>query len=180
MVKKYKIAIFGGGCFWCTEAVFSNLKGVVSVMSGYSGGTKIDPNYQEVSTGNTGHAEVIKVEYDSDMISYVSLLDVFFHTHDPTTLNRQGNDVGPQYRSIILYVDNGQRMQAEDFIKKMTEEKEFSDPIVTEIKLFKIFYPAEAYHRHYYEGSSSNPYCQIAIAPKLSKFREKYKSLLKA
>lgn len=172
-----KIAVFGGGCFWCTEAVYSELKGVVSVMPGYAGGTTANPSYDQVCSGDTGHAEVIRIEYDQEQISYNDLLTVFFATHDPTTLNRQGNDIGTQYRSIILYADENQRLESENFIKKLNETGE---KVVTELKPLESFYEAEDYHRQYYLNNSSAPYCQLVINPKLEKLKEKFYGLLKA
>lgn len=167
------IAIFGGGCFWCTEAVFSELKGVVSVMPGYAGGPGKNPTYEEVSTGDTGHAEVIKIEFDSEEISYTDLLTVFFATHDPTTLNRQGSDVGTQYRSAIFTTHDQQRQQAEAFIADL------GSAVVTEVVPLGEFYPAEEYHREYYAKNSEAPYCQIVISPKLEKLRNRHSELLK-
>lgn len=171
-----KITVFGGGCFWCTEAVYSELKGVLSVMPGYAGGTKSNPTYEEVCGGTTGHAEVIKVEYDPTLISYEDLLTVFFATHDPTTLNRQGNDVGTQYRSIILYADEGQKKAAVAFIVKLNGSGE---KVVTELKPFETFYEAEDYHRNYFKKNQDQPYCQLVISPKLEKLKEKFYTLLK-
>lgn len=172
-------AIFGGGCFWCTEAVYKQLKGVVSVNPGYAGGDVESPKYEEVSGGGTGHAEVIQVEYVLEQISYQNLLTVFFAMHDPTTLNQQGADMGTQYRSIIFYVDSAQRVEAQKFIDDLTHHHVFEKPIVTEIKPFKVFYPAEQYHLDYYARNSSQPYCQVVINPKLKKLKEKFATLLK-
>lgn len=171
-----QIAIFGGGCFWCTEAVFQELKGVLSVMPGYSGGRKSNPTYEEICAGDTGHAEVIKIEYDPEKISYKDLLTVFFATHDPTQLNRQGNDVGTQYRSAIFYSTPEQKSEAEAFIKELDGD---SAKIVTEIKPLGEFYPAEDYHREYYLKNKSAPYCQLIISPKLEKLHKRYSELLK-
>lgn len=170
------IAVFGGGCFWCTEAVFQDLKGVLSVMSGYAGGTTENPTYDRVSSGTTGHAEAIKIEFDAAEISFNDLLTVFFATHDPTTLNRQGNDTGPQYRSIILYADDAQKTAAEAYIQDLKSE---GLKVVTEVKPLGKFYPAEEYHRNYYKNNSDAPYCQIVIEPKLQKVQEKFYALLK-
>jgi len=178
--EQNKIAIFGGGCFWCTEAVFEELRGVISIMPGYAGGQKENPTYEEVSSGRTGHAEVIKIEYNPKEIGYSDLLTVFFATHDPTTLNQQGNDVGTQYRSMILYTDDEQKTQAQDFIKKVNESTQEGKLIVTEIKSLDHFYDAEDYHREYYRNNKSQPYCQIVINPKLKKLEEKFASLLKS
>lgn len=174
--KSINTAVFGGGCFWCTEAVFAELKGIISVMPGYAGGTKPNPTYEEVSSGKTGHAEVTKIIYNPEQITYNDLLTVFFATHDPTTLNRQGNDVGTQYRSIILYTTDEQKSEAEKFIEKLNES---GQKVVTEVKPLEQFYEAENYHRHYYEKNSSAPYCQLVISPKLDKLKEKFNELLK-
>lgn len=171
-----EIAIFGGGCFWCTEAVFSNLKGVASVSPGYAGGSVESPTYESVSSGKTGHAEVTRIEYDPSAITFEDLLTVFFATHDPTTLNRQGADVGTQYRSIILYTTEGQKKEAENFINKLNEEGE---KVVTELKPFDKFFEAEEYHREYYERNKNAPYCQVVISPKLQKLKERFSELLK-
>lgn len=179
MEKNLKIAVFGGGCFWCTEALFRSLKGVVSVSSGYSGGTKEDATYNKVSGGHTGHAEVIKIEYDPSQISYGELLSVFFNTHDPTTLNRQGADVGTQYRSVIFYTDNDQKEEAEKLIKELNENNAYEKKVVTEVVSFEQFYEAEEYHKNYYENNKDAPYCQIVIAPKLEKLNKKFTRLLK-
>lgn len=172
-------AILGGGCFWCTEAIYQKLKGVVSVESGYSGGVKENPTYDEVSSGKTGHAESIKIEFDENITSFEKILEVFFATHDPTTLNKQGNDVGTQYRSAIFYMDDNQKQIAEDLIKKMTDEKWFSGPIVTEVTKYKNFYKAENYHQNYYNSHKNQPYCNIIISPKLEHFADKFKGDLK-
>jgi len=179
MADTIKTAVFGGGCFWCTETVFSILKGVLKVTPGYAGGVISKPTYQQVSGGTTGHAEVIKIDYDPSVISYTDLLDVFFHVHDPTTLNRQGNDIGEQYRSIILYSDDEQKASAERFVNESNTIAEFKRPIVTEIKQLSAFYEAEGYHQSYYESNSGQPYCQTIIAPKMDKFRKKFTKLLK-
>jgi peptide-methionine (S)-S-oxide reductase len=172
-------SIFANGCFWCTEAVFSSLKGVHSVISGYSGGMTPDPTYESVHAGNTGHAEAIKIEYDPAVISYNDLLNVFFNTHDPTTLNRQGNDVGTEYRSIIFYGDNEQKTMAEAFIVELNTGKAYDGPVITEVRPLGIFYPAESYHQDYYKHHSDQPYCQIVIAPKLEKLQKRFAKLLK-
>jgi len=178
MNKKTKIAVFGGGCFWCTEAVFKMLKGVKSVMPGYAGGTTPSPTYEKVCTGKTGHAEVIKIEYNPKQISYEDLLTVFFASHDPTTLNRQGNDIGTQYRSVILYTDEDQKKTAAKFIKAINRSYTKSNPVVTELKSLDAFYPAEEYHQDYYARNSEKPYCQLVINPKLQKVKEKFAKLL--
>ncbi len=176
MSDKNRIAVFGGGCFWCTEAVYGELKGVASIMPGYAGGAVPNPTYEQVCGGTTGHAEAIKIEYDPDIISYDDLLTVFFATHDPTTLNRQGNDIGTQYRSIILYSDEEQKQKAEAFIEKLNET---GQKVVTELKPFESFYEAEDYHRQYYLKNSSAPYCQLIISPKLEKLKTRFYELLK-
>lgn len=173
-----KKASFGAGCFWCVEPFFEKLRGVHSVVSGYQGGTTVNPTYQEVTTGKTGHAEVVQVSFDPSVISYTDLLEVFFKIHDPTTLNRQGADVGTQYRSTILYSSEEQKTAAEAAIRQLTEENVFEDPIVTKIEAAGTFYPAEAYHQNYYANNPSAPYCRLVIAPKLKKI-ELRKDLLK-
>lgn len=176
---KTETVVFGGGCFWCTEAVFSRLKGVINVTPGYAGGSAVNPTYEAVASGATGHAEVIKIEYDPGIISFENLLEVFFAVHNPTTPNRQGNDVGTQYRSIILYQNDRQKKIAEEFIIKLSDEKVLAKPIVTEIKPLGVFYKAEDCHGHYYDENSANPYCQLVISPKLAKLRKKFSRLLK-
>ncbi len=180
MNKKIEVAVFGGGCFWCTEALFGELRGIVSVLSGYAGGNKINPTYEEVCGGKTGHAEVIKIEYNPEVIGYNDLLTVFFATHDPTTLNRQGNDAGEQYRSVIFYTTDEQRRRAEDFIKKLDGSVSDGDPIVTEVRPLGNFYEAEENHRNYYRENSSQPYCQIVISPKLEKLQKEFAEFLKS
>ena len=175
-VSSKEIAVFGGGCFWCTEAVYKMLKGVISVIPGYAGGEKDNPTYEEVSSGKTGHAEVIKIEFNPKIISYRDLLTVFFAVHDPTTLNRQGNDVGTQYRSIILYKSPEQKRLAGEFIKEIDEP---DSRVVTEVELLGKFYGAEKYHRDYYFKNSSHPYCQLIISPKLEKLRDEFERLIK-
>ena len=166
------IAIFGGGCFWCTEAVFKMLKGVTSVLPGYAGGTTENPTYEQVSGGNTGHAEVIYIEYDPSLVKYETLLTVFFGSHDPTTLNRQGNDVGAQYRSIVFYTTPEQKEIAEKTVKEI-------EGAVTEIVPLDKFYKAESYHEDYYACNKDAPYCQVIINPKLEKVQRKFADLLK-
>lgn len=173
------IATFGNGCFWCTEAIFQELDGVYNVVAGYAGGTVKNPSYKEVCTGTTGHAEVIRMQYDPEKISYAELLEIFFSTHDPTTLNRQGADVGTQYRSAIFYHDEEQKAAAEKIIDLLTEEKVYDDPIVTEITLINNYYEAENYHQNYYNNNKNAGYCRAVINPKLEKFRKKYKDKLK-
>lgn len=176
MDEQKQIAVFGGGCFWCTEAVFAELKGVTSVLPGYSGGEKPNPTYEDVCTGATGHAEVSEIEFDPSVISYKDLLTVFFAVHDPTTLNRQGNDVGTQYRSIILYTTPDQKTQAEAFIAELSKE---GKPAVTQLAPLDKFYPAEEEHRQYFKKNPDKAYCQIVINPKLEKLREKFDELIK-
>lgn len=172
-------ATFGGGCFWCTEAVFSELRGVVSVLVGYSGGSAPDPSYEQVSTGRTGYAEVVRVEFEPDKISYRDLLSVFFATHDSTSINRQGKDVGPQYRSVIFYHNAEQARLARELINELNTVQLTSVPIVTELRAEEKFYPAEENHRKYYQKNTAAPYCQFVIDPKLILVREKYAQLLK-
>lgn len=174
-----KTATFGSGCFWCSEAIFERLDGVESAISGYSGGHIKNPSYKEVCTGNTGHAEVIQVTYDPDKISYLQLLEVFFKTHDPTTLNRQGNDIGTQYRSVIFYHDEEQHRIALEVKDKLTAEQVWENPIVTEITEFVNFYPAEDYHQEYYDNNTQQPYCSMVITPKVHKFEKAFHDLLK-
>lgn len=174
-----EVATFGSGCFWCSEAVFSELRGVVKVIPGYAGGTAADPSYEDVCTDTTGHAEVAQVTFDPSVISYRELLEVLFSTHDPTTLNRQGADEGTQYRSVIFYGSDPQRREADAIIQELTRERVFRSPIVTEVAPLKAFYPAEEYHKEYYRRNPGQPYCQAVIAPKLAKFRAHWKSKLK-
>lgn len=169
----------GSGCFWCTEAVFQRLKGVESAVSGYSGGKTKDPFYREVTSGKTGHAEVVQVTFDPEVISLEEILEVFWKTHDPTTLNRQGNDIGTQYRSVVFYHNDHQRDVAETLKKKLDESGAWGDPIVTEITKFDTFYPAEDYHQGYFNGNKTQPYCQFVVAPKVKKFQEVFKGKLK-
>lgn len=177
--KKIEVAVLGGGCFWCMEAVFSRLKGVTKVISGYAGGKTVNPIYEEVSGGKTGHAEAVKIEYDPDIISFSDLLGVFFVVHDPTASDRQGNDVGSQYRSIILYADEIQKKTAKQVVANLAGEEFFGRPIITEIKPLAEFYEAEKYHRDYYDKNSFRPYCRLVISPKLVKMREKFSRLMK-
>jgi peptide-methionine (S)-S-oxide reductase len=165
-------AIFGNGCFWCTEALFQQLEGVSSVQSGYSGGHVENPTYEEVCEKTTGHAEAIKVVYDPSKISFDELLEVFWQTHDPTTLNRQGNDVGPQYRSVIFYMNEDQKKKAEFYKEKLGKSGAFDNPIVTAIEPYKNFYVAENYHQNYYKLNGSQPYCYFVIRPKMEKFQK--------
>jgi peptide-methionine (S)-S-oxide reductase len=169
----------GGGCFWCTEAVFEQLKGVEKVESGYSGGSVPNPTYEQVCGGDTGHAEVSQITFDPKILSLKQLLEVFFTVHDPTTLNRQGNDVGRQYRSVIFYRNAQQKAVAEQVIQEITAAKIWDGRIVTEVTPFKTFYRAEDYHQEYFRLHGSQPYCQLIIAPKVAKFREHFRNLLK-
>jgi len=174
-----EVATLAGGCFWCLEAAFGLLRGVERVQSGYSGGTVPNPTYEHVCTGDTGHAEVVQITFDPSVITYNDLLHVFFTVHDPTTMNRQGADVGTQYRSAIYYHTPAQKAEAERVIKELTAEKVWNDPIVTELKPLDKFYPAEEYHRDYYRRNPNQGYCQAVIAPKVAKVRKKYFDRLK-
>ncbi len=171
-------ATFGAGCFWCVEACFSDLDGVISVKSGYSGGKRENPTYEQVCNGATGHAEVVQVQYDDSKITYPELLEAFWFVHDPTQLNRQGNDIGTQYRSVIFYHDDEQRDIAEAFKQKLDDEKVWDQPIVTEISPLINFFPAEAYHDNYFEQNPGNAYCQAVVRPKVEKFRKVFASKL--
>lgn len=179
--KEHKLdtATFGAGCYWCTEAQFQQLKGVVKVESGFSGGQEANPTYKEVCTGSTGHAEVCNISYDPSIISFDEMLAAFWTCHDPTTLNRQGNDVGTQYRSVIFYHNEEQHRKAEDYKKKLNNEKAWPNPVVTEISPFKAFYKAEDYHQNYYNDNMSAPYCQFVVGPKVEKFKKVFKDKLK-
>jgi peptide-methionine (S)-S-oxide reductase len=177
--NKIEIATLANGCFWCSEAIFTRLKGVKSVLPGYSGGKVENPSYDQVCTGITGHAEAAQIEFDPMVISYEKLLEVFWHTHDPTTLNRQGNDVGTQYRSAIFYHNNNQREIAEKSKREIEDKGIFKDPIVTEITPFKKFYVAEDYHKKYYEQHQDAPYCRFVIDPKIQKLLKQYRNDLK-
>ena len=179
MAKELEKATLGGGCFWCTEAVYLELKGVVDVKPGYSGGHVNNPGYKEVCTGITGHAEAVQITFDPEIVSFSQILEVFFMTHDPTTLNRQGNDVGPQYRSVIFYHNEKQKETAEKVIAAFEQEQVYDKPIVTEIAPYDTFYVAEDYHLNYYNRNKSQGYCQYIITPKLEKFRKVFKDLLK-
>jgi len=176
MIQK---ATFGSGCFWCVEAIFQSLKGVKDVSSGYSGGHTIKPSYREVCSGETGHAEVVQLSYENTEISFEELLEVFFQTHDPTTLNRQGADFGSQYRSVIFYHSEDQKIKSEEVKKKLNDAKVFNSPIVTEIVPFTVFYPAESEHKNYYETHPEQAYCKMVIRPKLNKFQDIFKNKLK-
>lgn len=177
--RQIEVATLGGGCFWCMEAVFSELRGVEKVESGYSGGALADPTYEQVSTGKTGHAEVVQVNFNPKVISFKEILKIFFTMHDPTTLNRQGADVGTQYRSVIFYHNDEQKVTAEQVIKEITEAKIWNAPIVTQIEPFKAFYKAEDYHKDYFKEHPEQPYCKLVIAPKIAKLREHYHKKLK-
>lgn len=173
-------ATLAGGCFWCLEAVFDNLQGVTDVVSGYAGGTTINPTYKQVCTGTTGHAEVVQIQFDPDVITFKDLLEVFFSIHDPTTLNRQGADVGEQYRSAIFYHTPEQKQTAEQVIRELSEEKIWPDPIVTEVTPITAYYPAEDYHQEYFANNPEQGYCQMVVSPKVAKFRKKFANRLKA
>lgn len=177
---KTEHATFAAGCFWCTEAIFKRLKGVESVKSGYSGGHMEQPSYELVSSGTTGHAEAIQITFDPAVIPYAKLLEIFFATHNPTTKNQQGADIGTQYRSIIFYHDETQKQSAEEMIKKLEHEKAYDAPIVTEVMPYETFYPAEDYHQEFYEKNQSYPYCTVVVNPKLTKLLEAFRSDVKA
>ena len=172
-------ATFGGGCFWCTEAFFKDLKGVSKVESGYAGGKVKNPTYKEVCSGLTGHAEVIQVTYDPGVVSYADLLEIFWNTHDPTTLNRQGGDEGTQYRSAVFYSNESQKKTAEDYKRQLEGARVYKDPIVTEISPLINYYPAEGYHQNYFALNQNQGYCQFVIRPKVEKFRKQYSQKLK-
>lgn len=174
-----EVATLGGGCFWCLEAVYRDVKGVESVESGYAGGHVDNPTYEEVCTGTTGHAEVVQVVFDPKVISYKQILEIFFSIHDPTTLNRQGNDIGPQYRSVIFYHSDKQRETAEDTINKLEAEGIWKDPIVTEVAPLEKYYPAEEYHRDYFQRNRMQPYCRLVIEPNVNQFRSRFAHYLK-
>ncbi len=169
-----EIATLAGGCFWCLEAVFDDLRGVLDVVSGYSGGSMPNPTYSQVTSGHTGHAEVVQVTFDPSVISFAEILEVFFSIHDPTTLNRQGPDVGTQYRSEVFYHSPEQKAVTEQVISELEQQGVWDNPIVTQVTPFEAFYPAEGYHHEYYANNTRQPYCQMVIAPKLAKFRKKY------
>ena len=179
MNNNIETTTLGGGCYWCLEAIFQQLQGVESVASGFSGGAVENPTYKEVCTGLTGHAEVIQVTYDTSKITFAELLKVFFTMHDPTTLNRQGNDVGTQYRSAIFYHNEQQKQVAEDIIQKLNEEHVYDSPIVTQVVPFQKFYKAEDYHQNYYNNNSNQGYCRLVIQPKLEKFEKIFKDKMK-
>lgn len=177
--ENLEVATLGGGCFWCLEPVFDDLRGVVSVESGYAGGQAPNPTYEQVCSGRTGHAEVVQVTFDPREISYGDLLRIFFVIHDPTTLNRQGADVGTQYRSVILYHNDQQKRIADEVIKAIQEQGIWRDPIVTEVVPLDSFYQAEDYHQEYFANNPMQPYCNVVIAPKVAKFRKQYSDMLK-
>ena len=179
MKNKFEIATFGGGCFWCVEAIFERVQGVHEVVSGYSGGTVGNPDYKMVTSGTTGHAEVVQITFNPEVVSYLELLKIFFLTHDPTTLNRQGADVGTQYRSIVLYHNEQQNKLARKVIQELESEAIWSDPIVTAVEAFEQFYSAEAYHQEYFENNPNQGYCRLVITPKLEKFEKVFKEKLK-
>jgi len=179
METKPEIAVFGGGCFWCTEAIFGELRGVISVMPGYTGGTTENPTYEDVCTGRTGHVESLRITYDPGQVSFHDLLTVFFATHDPTTPNRQGNDVGTQYRSAVFYASEAQKKETEAFIKKLEASDPGGKPIVTEVAPLDVFYEAENYHRDYFKNHRGEPYCEVIIEPKVEKLQKEFGDLLK-
>ncbi|MCA1758477.1 MAG: peptide-methionine (S)-S-oxide reductase MsrA, partial [Bacteroidales bacterium] len=179
MGKELEKATLGGGCFWCTEAVYLELKGVVDVKPGYSGGHVKNPSYKEVCNETTGHAEVVQITFDPEVVSYSEILEVFFVTHDPTTLNRQGNDVGTQYRSAIFYHSEQQKQTAQKVIELLTKDKVYNKPVVTEVTAFDVFYVAEDYHFNYFARNKNQPYCQYVVAPKVEKFRKVFKEKMK-
>lgn len=172
-------ATFGGGCFWCTEAVFQNVNGVNQVVSGYMGGELKHPTYMEICNGDTGHAEVIQIDFDENVITFYELLLIFFKTHTPTTLNRQGNDTGTQYRSVIFYANQDQKIQAEKMVNELTEQHVFDKPIITQISPMSDFYEAEDYHQNYFNQNQGKPYCAFVIQPKLNKFASDFKDKIK-
>ncbi len=175
---KQEVAVFGGGCFWCTDAVFTELSGVTNVVPGYAGGTLENPTYKDVCSGETGHAEVVKITFDPTKINYEKLLDVFFKTHDPTTLNRQGADVGTQYRSVIFFTSEEQEKSAKKIISKLNTEKEFSKKIITEVQKLPVFFEAEKYHDDYFKNNPQNSYCQFVIKPKVDKLKSIFSSFI--
>lgn len=178
-MAELETATLAAGCFWCVEAVFDDLNGVEDVVSGYSGGNTVNPTYRQVCDGNTGHAEVAEIRFDPSVISFKDILRVFFSVHDPTTLNRQGNDVGTQYRSAVFYHNEDQKRDAEEVIKEVTDEGVYDRPIVTEVVPFEKFWPAEDYHQEYFLNNPNQPYCTAVVAPKVKKFRQKFADRLK-
>jgi len=179
MKEKTELATFGGGCFWCVEAIFERVTGVHMVVSGYSGGHEANPSYKQVTSGTTGHAEVIQISFDPGEVNFTELLEIFFKTHDPTTLNRQGADVGTQYRSIVLYHNDEQRQEAEKVIKELDAAGIWKDPIVTRVEPFDNFYKAEGYHQEYFENNPNQGYCRVVIQPKVDKFEKVFRDKLK-
>lgn len=179
-MQERRQVLFGGGCFWCTEAVFKMIKGVISVVPGYAGGHTTDPTYYSVLSGDTGHAEVVKVEYDPAQVNFRDLLTIFFASHDPTTLNKQGNDIGTQYRSVLFYETEDQKKQAQDFIASINASHKDGDVVVTELLPLPVFYEAEAEHRDYYAQNKDKTYCQLVINPKLAKVQKEFGNLLKS
>jgi peptide-methionine (S)-S-oxide reductase len=179
MNNNIETATFGTGCFWCTEAIFQQLDGVIKVTSSYSGGHVVNPTYEQVCNKTTGHAECLNIEYDNTKISFEELLEVFWKSHDPTTVNRQGNDEGPQYRSAIFYHNDEQKEKAEKYKEQLNESGVFDRPIVTEINPFDVFYPAENYHQNYFNNNGSQPYCSYVIRPKVEKFKKEFKDKLR-
>lgn len=177
--NQIEIATLGGGCFWCVEAVFQELQGVKSAISGYEGGHVLKPNYKQICTGTTGHAEVVQVSFDPKIVSFKEILQIFFTAHDPTTLNRQGADVGTQYRSVIFYHSEKQKQVAQEVIEELTKENIWDSPIVTELSSTTIFYPAEDYHQEYFKYNAYQPYCLAVVAPKVAKFRKQFRDKLK-
>jgi peptide-methionine (S)-S-oxide reductase len=175
-----EVAALASGCFWCAEAIFQEIKGVVKVEPGYSGGSILNPTYEQVSTGTTGHTEAVQIYFNPSVISFREILEIFFATHDPTALDRQGADVGHQYRSAIFYHDDKQKATAEEVIEELTREKIFDSPIVTEVKPFKAFYRAEDYHKDYFKKHPNQPYCRVVISPKVAKLRKKFQDKLKS
>jgi peptide methionine sulfoxide reductase msrA/msrB len=173
----YETTVLAGGCFWCTEAIFDSLKAIVSAVPGYTGGITEDPTYEQVSGGGTGHVEAVKIVFDPALISYEDLLTVFFHTHDPTAIDRQGNDIGPQYRSAIFYSSEEEKKKAESFVKELADSHAYDKPIATAIRPMERFYEAEDYHRKYYQRHKDAPYCELIIGPKLEKLQERFKEL---
>jgi len=178
-LSAFEIATFGGGCFWCVEAVFQRMKGVDTVISGYSGGSIDNPTYKQICTGTTGHAEVIQIYFDPNTVTFEELLEVFFNTHDPTTLNRQGNDVGTQYRSVIFYHSEKQKAIAETYKQQVDKQGVYKSPLVTEISPLKVFYPAEDYHQNYFNLNGREPYCSYVVRPKVEKFEKMFKEKMK-
>jgi len=178
-MSQEQIAVFAGGCFWCTEPVFSQLNGVKKVVSGYIGGQTTDPTYKQICNGDTGHAEGIQITYDEDLISFETLLEIFFVSHDPTTPNRQGNDIGTQYRSAVFCQNEAQRTVTVNMIKALDQQHIWANPIVTEVNAAEVFYPAEDYHQYYFDKNPNQPYCMAVAAPKAAKIRAKYAQLIK-